>query len=391
MKKVLILFSVAALALVSCAKVTDQYVGAPESREIAFQAVSLPQTKAAVHGTAMPDQSIYVAAYQSATASGTVGNYFAETPFKKDYKAGSLLGVGDEDGVWGGDPARYYPLSAATINFLAVTGHTGALDINTTDANVAFDATNYASSVTVKYGTGQSYSQGSQVDIMYATGQGVVTQTGNNMGFAGGGTTSPENIAMPFHHALALLNFQVKAASGTEGLITINSITINNASYTGQLVITNANYAATDATAKTQPTITWTPDTKIASGVAVSGISDHDLTASFYPTNADNSAANWANIMIIPSDTEGLTPAARGFDSFTVTYTVKAQPGFAAQQYTYTYWPSGTVGTAKNVDEGKIYTYQLTFNLHEIRVEPSVTDWVENGDGSGAAQAINIF
>lgn len=383
MKKSLILFSVAALALVSCAKVTDQYVGAPENREIAFQAVSLPQTKAAVHEIAMPDQNIYVAAYQSATASGTVGNYFAETTFKKDYKAGSLLTGDDKDGVWGGDPARYYPLSAATLNFLAVTGKSGDLDINSNDAWVAFNASNYASEVTVNYtaGTGEgkaNRSEASQIDIMYATGQGVVTQSGNGMGFAGGGITSAENIAMPFNHALALLNFQVKAASGTEGLIQINSITINNAAYTGTLVITNANYAATDATAKSQPKIAWTPDARIASGVAVTGISNYDLTTSFYPTNADNSAANWANIMIIPSDTQGASPAARGFDSFTVTYTVKAQTGFAAQQYTYTYWPSG-VDTVTNVAEGKIYTYQLTFNLHEIRVEPSVANWDEVG------------
>ena len=390
MKKYLLLASVAALAFTSCSDQSTEFVGdkvAQQAREITIMPLATPQTRAAVHGVAMPDQNIYVAAYQAATASGTVGNYFGETTYTKEYKAGTALTGSDKDGVWGGTTPRYYPLSAATINFLAVTGTSGSLDINSTDANVAFDGTNYASAVTVKYGTTQSYSETSQVDIMYATGQGVVTQTGNGMSFVGNGATSAENIAMTFNHALALLNFQVKAASGTEGLITINSITINNAAYTGQLVVTNDKYNATDATATNQPKITWTPDANIATGVAVTGISNHVLTNSFYPTNADNDADNWANIMIIPSDTEGASPTQRGFDSFTVTYTVNALSGFSAQQYTYTYWPS-TPSTTTNVAEGKIYTYQLTFNLHEIRVEPSVTDWA---NGTSSPSAINIF
>lgn len=388
MKKNLFFLAVAAVALASCSndEVVSQNTTTNQPQEIGFVALTSPQTRAAVHGTAMPDQTLYVAAYQSvATSPATAGNYFAKTSFLKNYQGGTS---GASDNVWGGNPARYYPLSAATLNFLAVTGKEGGTDIGN---HVTFNATNYAQDVTVAYTSANSYSKTSQVDIMYGVGQGVVSQSANALSFAGGGTTSAENIAMPFNHALALLNFQVKAASGQAGLIQVNSITVHGASYTGTLEVVNANYAATTASAKTQPKIFWTP--AAAEDNVVTGISNYTLTESFYPTNADNSAANWANLMIIPSNTDDRTdnstddPIQRGFNSFTINYTVKAQDGFAAQTYEYTYWPSGVVDTPTNVQEGKIYTYQITLTLHEIRIEPVVTDWT---DGTGSPAAVNI-
>lgn len=381
MKKFL-LIPVAALTFVACTSETIEFTDdAQQTREIAFMPLTTPQTRAAVHGTTFPNQSMYVAAYQAATATGTVGNYFAETEYEKNYQGGSASA---SDNVWGGKTPRYYPLGAATINFLAVTGNNGSTDINSTDSYVTFNATNYASAVTVDYTAGTAgYTDASQIDIMYATGQATVGQSGNNLTFAGGGTIPTENVAMTFNHALALLNFQVKAASGSENLIEVNSITVDGAAYTGSLAITNAYYNATDATAKNQPKIQWTPDAKVAHAT-VTGISNYTVAnTTLYP---DNTASNWANIMIIPSDTKGASPTQRGFDSFTITYTIKATTGQAAQQYTYTYWPSNTVGTRTNVQEGKIYTYQITFNMHEIRIEPTVTDWVENGP-----TAISVF
>lgn len=378
MKK-LFLFSVAALAFCACSNdtVVSDSNSTIEPKEISFTPLTKPNTRAAVHGTSMPDQNLYVAAYQAAaTSPATTGNYFAKTSFKKNYLAGAS---GASDGVWGGDPARYYPLSAATLNFLAVTGKEGSTDI---ENHVTFNTTNYAQDVTVAYTSANSYTKTSQVDIMYGVGQGIVSQTGNSLGFAGGGSKSAENVAMTFNHALALLNFQVKAATGQAGLIQVNSITVNGASYNGTLAVKYANYAATTAAATTQPKIQWTPAAEETN--VVTGISNYTLTESFYP---DNSASNWANLMIIPSDTYGASPTQRGFNSFTINYTVKAQTGFDAQTYEYTYWPSGTVDTPTNVQEGKIYTYKITLTLHEIRIEPVVTDWT---DGTSSPTNVNI-
>ena len=378
MKK-LFLFSVAALVFCACSSdetVSENSAANQQPKEIAFNPLTKPNTRAAVHGTSMPDQTLYVAAYQ---ASAPAGNYFAKTSFKKNYLAGAS---GATDGVWGGDPARYYPLSAATLNFLAVTGKESTTDIG---SHVTFNTTNYAQDVTVAYTSANSYSKTSQVDIMYGVGQGVVSQTNNNLSFAGGGTTSAENVAMTFNHALALLNFQVKAAAGQAGLIQVNSITVNGASYNGTLEVKNANYAATTTAATTQPKILWVPDG--TEDNVVTGISNYTLTETLYPTNADNTAANWANVMIIPSDTYDATdnstddPIQRGFNSFTINYTIKASDGFAAQTYNYIYWPSGIDGTKTDVQEGKIYTYKITLTLHEIRIEPTVTDWT-NGTSS---------
>jgi hypothetical protein len=160
--------------------------------------------------------------------------------------------------------------------------------------------------------------------------------------------------------------------------IVVNSITVNGASYTGNLTVTNANYAATDNSAKPQPTITWLPSP--ATSAQVTGISNYTLASNttYYP---DNASGSYANIMIIPSDTEGTSPTGRGFRSFTINYTVKGNTGQADQTYNYTYYPSGNANSDTNVDEGKIYTYKINFKLHEIRIEPSVTDWVATSPG----------
>lgn len=365
MKKYLFIFSVATLGFAACSNddvVAENNALGQQPKEIAFMPLTTPQTRAAVHGTTFPDQDMYVAAYMAAPAAN-VGNYFAKTTFKKNYQGGSSSA---SDNIWGGSPARYWPLSAATINFLAVTAGANPAD------EFTFDATNYANTATVAYTAANGYSNSSQVDVMYAVGQGVVSQSNNTLSFAGGGTG--ENVAMTFYHAMALLNFQVKANSTTEvNKIKINSITVNGASYTGSLLVTNANYAATTTAAKTQPKITWTPEA--ATSAVVTGISNYTLASkdNYYP---DNSSA-WANIMIIPSDTEGGSPTARGFRSFTINYTVLAGEGETDQTYDYTYYPSGNSSADFNVTEGKIYTYQINFKLHEIRIQPVVTDWTD--------------
>ena len=367
MKK-LFLFSVAALAFCACSSdetVSEKTAANQQPKQISFTPLNKVNTRAAVHGTTFPDQDMYVAAYMAAP---NAGNYFEKTAFKKNYQGGTATA---SDGIWGGAPARYWPLSPATLNFLAVTG--GSIDA----AHFTFGATNYASSAAVAYTTGNSYGPTTQSDIMYAVGQGTVTQSNNTLTFAGGGTG--ENIGMTFYHALALLNFQVKAYSATEvGKIVVNSITVNGASYTGNLTVTNANYAATDGSAKTQPTITWAPSPAVAATVAgtTSCVFPHTVASKddYYPSN-DADPLNWWNIMIVPSDTK--TPITnRGFRSFTINYTVKGNSGQADQTYNYTYYPSGDANSDTNVDEGKIYTYKINFKLHEIRIEPSVTNWV---------------
>ena len=73
--------------------------------------------------------------------------------------------------------------------------------------------------------------------------------------------------------------------------------------------------------------------------------------------------------MIVPDDT-----SADDFTSFTIAYS------FDGKDYTYTYTPA-----SKSVDQKKHYIYEITFQLHEIFINPSVEDWSDQ-----SATAITI-
>lgn len=336
MKKSLILFSVAALALVSCAKVTDQYVGAPENHEIAFQAVTQPATKGAnaiLDGAFPTDNTMEIACYQSAPSGS---NYFTKMTFAKD---GS---------VWtGGANPQYWPLSEATLNFYAVSGFgVAAADISIEDD---------LSEATVEYTAAKSYTKNTQSDIMYAFNRGAVVQTGNNLTFNGGTEESTSKVSMVFAHALSQIDFQLKANSDVEAAaITINSITLTGAKYTGTLTLT-PSAAVSASTGAVTTTVNWVGD------------GAEDRTVPNVPTSLNTTyapaAPSTACLLIIPN-------ATSAFTSFTINYTVNNHT------YDYTYTPASTVAAA-----GYKYTFQINFRLHEITVNPSVTPWTDSASG----------
>ncbi len=367
MKKALILFSVAALALVSCAKVTDQYVGAPESHEIAFQAVAAPATKAAgaaeynaVENTAYPQNyDMKVVAY-SVPVTGTAGNYFGANTadggilFGYNYAAGAS---GASHGYWGGKTAaQYWPLSPATINFLAVShGGSPTADVVTETFNA-----NYASGVSVALADNQPATAATgngQHDLMYAFGRANVTQSGNTLTF-------PDKVDMTFEHALAWVYFRVKAASSVEQAITINSITLNNADYSGTFSAAVTNYdKAKGAGDLAWGTCQWTTSGSTAS-VASPNYSASSLTTTFVGVGD--------GLLIIPKGSLA-TPAA-AFDSFTVEYE------YNDNTYEYTYEPTAAERTLLM---GKKYIFDITFQLHEIFVNASVANWDVNDFDAG--------
>lgn len=351
MKKLFLLVPVAALVMTACTSESTESVGASQQpQEIAFNAVVQPNTRAAIQSAVFPNQEMFVVAYQ---ATATAEDYFAKTTFNKGAT------------YWEGATKRYWPLSPATINFLAVTGIT---DANT--AHVTFPATGSASgtanvaSATVAYTAANSYGPTSQQDIMYAVGQGSVEQSGNNLTF-------PAKVDMTFYHALAMINFQVKAFSSVEvSAITINSIKLNGAQYTGTLTITN-NAACTTASAQVKPTVAWSGDTAPTGNdrPAVNNVPS-SLTTTFAPANTttvDAEGNSWACMMVVPST----------FTGFTINYTVDGHT------YDYEYVPAGFSGSTPNttaLTEGNKYTYQITFKLHEILIEPSVQQWTDNNN-----------
>ena len=361
MKKYLFVLSVAALGFASCSNdnvIAENNTTGQQPREIAIFPLSQPSTRAAVQGTTFPiGNTMEVRAYKSAPA--TAGGYFAKTTFEREEITTDVY-------KWRGSTKQYWPLSASTINFFAVSGAgVNAADITIADAlasaTIKYDAT--AANNTSK----TAYSATTQSDIMYGFNRGSVTQSGNTLTF-------PSEVGMTFNHALALINFQIKASDAASTAIKIYKIELNGARYTGDLTITNTN-AATESSTWTAK-VDWTPN-DVVDNVQVPNIGNTTdpvaLTTSYVPTNTNTeTASDWASLMIIPS-TQTATTTDYGFTTFTIYYKLNGN------DYTYTYAPtlSGSAPALTAVQAGYKYTYQITMTLHEILINPIVTAWTE--------------
>lgn len=298
--------------------------GSNAQKEIAFYPLSnTPKyaiRRAPVEGATFPEVTMQVSAYDATNAR----NFFDNVTFTKDgttWKAG-----------------KYWPLAPTTINFLAYA--------ELTAGSATWNATNPASAVTLVMGDNKT----AQKDLMYACGTGTVTQSVNNLTF-------PDNVPMTFKHAQAYIKFTVKAKTATEAsAITVNSITLNSVSCQGTYAVTHAN---------------WN-ETKDARDVAVPAGSKNGSVSgvwSSYDTYAGNVASvvaagysalstdvqNYSSLMVVPD---------QGMASFTINYTVDGKA------YNYTYIPASTT-----LAQATKYTYNITFQLHEILIAPEVTEW----------------
>lgn len=321
MKK-LFLFSVAALALGACSndEVISENTTAQQPKEIAFTPYAQPNTRgpyADLLATFPTDNTMEVKAYQTKPSAAA---YFDKCTFSKS---------GD---YWKG--GQYWPLSAAKLNFFAVSGY-GLTETHITIADAL-------ASASVAYTAANSYSATTQSDIMYAFGRGEVTQSGNTLTF-------PSKVDMTFKHALALVDFEVMGYSATEtAAITVNSIKLKGATYNGTLTLTNTN-AATESGAVTTA-VEWSAGDAITDGVAVPGISSGTAIPADFARIGNG-------LMVIPGT---------GFTSFVINYSLNGN------DYDYEYTPSPAVSSTV---AGNKYTYRITFKLHEILINPDVTPW----------------
>ncbi len=317
MKKVLFMISVAAVTLASCSNESTEYVGDSNSspKEIAFFPVAQKATRAAVSGTAFPTSDNFQVAAYMVEPAGQAGNYFAATEFS--YNSTSTL--------WESATKYYWPLSPCYINFLGVANVTGT---------ATFNSTTPASACVV----GMTDNSSTQNDLMYARGNGEVTQASNSL-------TIPSSVSMQFIHAQAWVKFNVKAATSTETAITVNSITLTGAKYAGTYTITHTNYNATSGQSVAGA---WS-----SLGAAQNVTINHNAAL----TTGGADVAN--GLMIVPDDA-----ATDDFTSFTINYTL------GGKTYDYTYTPD-----SKSVEQAHSYTYNITFTLHEIKVSATVADW----------------
>ena len=328
MKKILFLIPVAALAFAACTNETTEYVGDTSPKEIAFSAFTLPNTRAAVDGTTFTPTTMEVAAYDVTNQR----DFFTATTFTKD------------ETTWKG--GKYWPLSAAYINFLAYT----ELQVGSATWDISDDGTSQkANGVTLVMTDNRT----AQKDLMYAIGNGEVTQSGNSLTF-------PTNVPMTFKHAQAWVRFMADAYDATTGgKVTLTSITLNGAKYNGTYTVTHTNYNASSSQSVTGA---WSALGSTAD-VAVPNWTEAAIA---YDASGDGVDVG-DGLLIVPDD----NAATADWTSFTIAYSIDGNA------YTYTYTPE--TAAAANVDQAKKYTFKIVFHLHEIEILPNVTDWVEGG------------
>lgn len=323
MKKVLC-FAAAAMAIFASCQKTEVVYSNDGPQEIALFAVNKVATKApVVDNTFLEGDDMAVAAYLVSGDGVTKGNFFDETKFQK--------GSGT---TWTG--GRYWPISTATISFLAVTEKGGGVDKTESVFTTANEAV-------VTLSGNNVYNQN---DLMYAAAQVTRTQ----------GNEYPE-VAMVFNHALSWIDFKVKTnLTSDKATVKVNSITLNQVVTDGKLTVTNSKYAEV---ASPELTATWNID----------GIVKVDRMV----PNADRSE-NAAGEMTLDTDFErygnGILVVPDGQSTgFTINYTLIQKDGTEQTfNYTHTFTPAWVMAHK--------YTYQISINLSEIEVAPSVTPWV---------------
>lgn len=334
MKRFFFLAVAATAMLAACNK--TEIVPISDPQEISFVAVNKVTTKAPVDGTTfLTGDNMDVVAYLAAGDGATAGTYFTETLFT------NVPGTN----TWAGK--RYWPLSDATINFLAVTNTGGEVSGHVQNT---FDSATPASKVESVLTRNDD---ATQTDLMFAAGQGTHQQ--------GGAYTT---VGMVFKHALSWINFKVRTGNGltdADPKIAINSITLNNVPVNGTLTVTNGNYATTGAecvTANLGATWSFTDRVNmklIESGIVTDSHRDDLLLTDAYKEFGGN------GVLVIPSDQT----------SFTINYTI-TQPDGTPNTFNYTYKLAGN-----QWEMAKKYVYHITMTLTEILIEPSVASWGE--------------
>lgn len=335
MKKVLC-FAAAAMALFASCQKTEVVYDNDDPQEIALFAVNKVATKAPVTGEDfLKDDNMRVSAYLAAVTGSTPASYFENILFEGDNET-------EERWVGG----QYWPLSDATLNFLAVTQKGGGVAAT---SEFAYTTPNKGT-FTVTVENNEAFNQS---DVMYAAATAI--KTGNTAADA----------ALKFNHALAWINFQFKT-NVDEDIIKVNSITLH-AKYNGTLTVTDANYNRTSGNA----TLTAEWDDAV--------VDNTNIVDQLVPNNANTAAAGE---LVLDKD-ETVQPYGNGLlvvpttdadynNSFEISYSImqsKTDGSTAYVDYTYNH--------VLNADweMGKKYTYNITLNLHEIKVNPSVADW----------------
>lgn len=317
MNKFFLIAASALMVFASCSKVNINYENDGQHQEIGVFAVNKNMVKGAV--STFPTNYVMMVSSYLAAGDETKGAYFSNKEF-----TGS-----ESNSIWTWTGGQYWPVSAATLNFLAIAPQvTSAVTTSITDAGVA--------TVTVES------NETNQYDVMYAVGQASKSA----------GAAPNDDVSMLFKHALSWINFNFKTTNASGVTIKINSVTINGATVNGELTVTSTNYTSTNTQAATA---SWNA-TASQSGIAVPGAPA--APAEFTLNSEYKTFGN--GLLVVP---------AKATD-FVISYTITPTDG-TPQTFTYTHDLNETWAMAKK------YTYNVSITLTEITIAPSVDPWVD--------------
>lgn len=372
MKKVLC-FAAAALTLfAACQKTTIVYDN-DEPQEIAVFAVNKSATKAPVSSVAFPeDYDMMVASY---LASGT-----EDVTEPGDYFDGTLFTADDEGTAWKGN--KYWPMSDATLNFLAIAQQPSIDSPYTGDVSEVTFGNNsavYVKQAVVTFEGNQTSEENyNQFDLMYAAGSQSHTE---------GGIYS--DVPMTFTHALSWIKFTVATTLKNEDAddetfsMTVNSIRLSGANYGGTLTVSTEE-ALTTGLATSNYSHVWSDQTVAVDDVYVpaaavtgdDGSTTVSVAAKVEGLSAfDATAKPFGNgLLVVPNDYSEVADGSR--PKITVNYTMNQGAG------EYTFEKTVEIPTIE-WEANKIYTYALNINLTQISVVPSVGEWTSHdNDGN---------
>ena len=339
MKKLFVLSCVALATLASCSKSED--VSAPQAqKEIAFN-VATDKSRAPIAGADFPEVPMYVSAYNSVG-----GKYFQGVKFTKSgTTTSSQGGQTTTQGVWKGN--QYWPVNGIT-SFLAYA-YTPTANPQSNNAagndqaqTVIGDPTwgkFYADEVSFNIANGffnsdeaDNQTSTPYVDLVYASGEQVAEKNYNS-------------ISMQFKHTGAWVVFNVKlAAASTTTTVKLNKLCLANLFKGGKVVIDNNTYAGAKAS--------WDFTGQSAAEYPIESFSQ---TATALSTDAISFGA------IIPEQNQ---------TAIKFNYTLSGD-NMTAQDVDYEF----PLNRFDKWEMGKKYVYNITINLNEIAIEPTVGGW----------------
>ena len=304
-----------------------------------------------------PDESFVVYAYHSTTSSENQSwtEFYGDGSGVKSWiDAGRFASQGA--GSWGGSPNAYYwpktghlmfaGFSPADIVSEAAPGQARALAAayNLEATSPAFALTGFQQG---NYSSAEKDNK--MVDLMWFNINDNGSKPVNN-------SISGAKVPVVFHHSLAWLTFNFKAAQSNSEKFYLVSATLNKINSKGDLVATT-------------------------NGAAWSNLSEPQDYA-LYNTSASGTLLDGAgvtadNLLVLPAD---FTSAAQG----TYALTLKFKQGSDNQLEQTVSFALNSLAQ-KSWEAGKHYTYNVTLSVSPIILEPSVDAWPQISGGDISA------